>query len=248
MTTTTTTTAPRPGDSAPKIRLIPWDPDSPDHAERMRLQRVACGWKSEMVPTWAEPQRTGQIGLYWIVLSPNDPQTDSRLSAHRVAFPAEDLPLEDSVQTGVLGNPHTPDPALMKFHPVGHISLDAWSGNDRLGTSARDGVYSLNTFYVSTVLQNFGLGGAAFRECERMAREELGAKVITLNTIAPEELAVDSPMRIKTGKPVPKISNYDWYSRRGYMIYDRQSHAWEEHDAEGNVYPIECIYMRKQLV
>ena len=40
-----------------------------------------------------------------------------------------------------------------------------------------------------------------------MAREELGAKVITLNTIAPEELAVDSPMRIKTGKPVPKASN-----------------------------------------
>lgn len=71
------------------------------------------------------------------------------------------------MQTGVLGNPHTPDPALTKFHPVGHISLDAWSNNDRLGTSAGDGVYSLNTFYVSTVLQNSGLGGAAFRECER---------------------------------------------------------------------------------
>lgn len=40
-----------------------------------------------------------------------------------------------------------------------------------------------------------------------MAKEELGAKTITLNTIAPEELAVDSPMRIKTGKPVPKASN-----------------------------------------
>lgn len=41
-----------------------------------------------------------------------------------------------------------------------------------------------------------------------MAKDDLGAKMITLNTIAPEELAEDSPMRIKTGKPVPKASSF----------------------------------------
>lgn len=39
----------------------------------------------------------------------------------------------------------------------------------------------------------------------RMAKEELGAKTITLNTIAPEELAEDNPTRIKTGRLVPKV-------------------------------------------
>lgn len=38
-----------------------------------------------------------------------------------------------------------------------------------------------------------------------MAKEELGAKTITLNTIAPEELAEDNPTRIKTGRLVPKV-------------------------------------------
>ncbi|KAH7040604.1 uncharacterized protein B0I36DRAFT_357880 [Microdochium trichocladiopsis] len=248
-TVTTTQSAPvQPPRQAPKVHLVPWDPDSPEHAERMRLQRVECGWKAEMVPKWAEPQRAGLIGLYWIVLSPDDPETPARLSAHWAAFPAEASPLKDSVKTGVLGKPHIPNPVLAEFYPVGHISLDAWSDKYRLGTSAAEGVYSLNTFFVSTVLQNFGLGGAAFKECERTAKEELGAKAITLNTIAPEELAENNPTRIKTGRPVPKISNYEWYSRRGYVLYDREPHAWEEHDPEGNAYPIECIYMRKELV
>ncbi|KAJ1338083.1 GNAT family N-acetyltransferase [Microdochium nivale] len=232
----------------PSIHLIPWDPDSPEHTERMRLQRVACGWKAEMVRKWAAPQRTGKIGLYWIVLSPSHPQTDSRLSSHWAAFEEESTPLKDSIKTGVLGKPHAVDPQLEEFHPIGHISLDAWGGDPRLGTSADKGVYSLNTFYVSTVLQNCGLGSAAFKECERMAKEELGAKTITLNTIAPEELAEDNPTRIKTGRLVPKITNYDWYTRQGYTVYDRKANAWEERDPAGNRYPIESIYMRKDLV
>lgn len=49
------------------IILIPWDPDSPDHINRMKQQRIACGWKVDDVDSWAELQRLGKIGLHWIV-------------------------------------------------------------------------------------------------------------------------------------------------------------------------------------
>lgn len=49
------------------ISLVPWDPDSPDHVERLRQQRKACGWKVEKVPDWQKIQRDGKLAFYWIV-------------------------------------------------------------------------------------------------------------------------------------------------------------------------------------
>lgn len=49
------------------VVLIPWDPDAPAHVERLRLQRVACGWKVECVEAWRALQREGETGLHWIV-------------------------------------------------------------------------------------------------------------------------------------------------------------------------------------
>lgn len=56
-----------PAGEKPAIILVPWDPDAPDHVERMRLQRVACGWKQDGAETWRPLQREGKIGLHWIV-------------------------------------------------------------------------------------------------------------------------------------------------------------------------------------
>jgi len=55
------------GDSVMPIYLIPWDPDSQEHVDRMKLQRVACGWKVEQVDSWRDTQRKGDIGLHWVV-------------------------------------------------------------------------------------------------------------------------------------------------------------------------------------
>ncbi|KAI0128016.1 hypothetical protein BJ170DRAFT_399382 [Xylariales sp. AK1849] len=49
------------------IVLIPWDPDSLEHVNRMKQQRIACGWKEEAVESWRESQAVGKTGLHWIV-------------------------------------------------------------------------------------------------------------------------------------------------------------------------------------
>lgn len=69
--TTPNGTGSDPGETPTRQRipvvLIPWDPDSPAHVERMRLQRVACGWKVENVDSWRTLQRESKMGLHWIV-------------------------------------------------------------------------------------------------------------------------------------------------------------------------------------
>ncbi|KAK9311621.1 hypothetical protein V1524DRAFT_24420 [Lipomyces starkeyi] len=35
-----------------KIVLIPWHTNPIEHTERLYLQRVACGWKEDMIEIW----------------------------------------------------------------------------------------------------------------------------------------------------------------------------------------------------
>jgi len=49
------------------IRLIPWDPESLAHVERLRQQRIACGWKENLVKKWRSLHREGKVGMHWIV-------------------------------------------------------------------------------------------------------------------------------------------------------------------------------------
>jgi hypothetical protein len=55
------------------LSLIPWDHDSPAQLERLRLQRVACGWKQDYIDAWQSKQRQGYIGMYWIVSQDSPP-------------------------------------------------------------------------------------------------------------------------------------------------------------------------------
>jgi len=59
------------GTVKPKIALIPWDPESTEHVERIFQQRVACGWSSEMVEEWRVQQRAGDKAIQWIVRTPS---------------------------------------------------------------------------------------------------------------------------------------------------------------------------------
>ena len=49
------------------VDLIPWDPESEEHVQRMFDQRVACGWKSSFVEKWKIRQREGMMTLQWVV-------------------------------------------------------------------------------------------------------------------------------------------------------------------------------------
>ncbi|KAI1128715.1 hypothetical protein F5Y10DRAFT_264905 [Nemania abortiva] len=229
------------------VYLIPWDPDSQEHVDRMKLQRIACGWKVEEVDGWREPQREGRIGLHWVVLHPDHPETPSRLERHFAAYPDESKALQDTCKM-ILGRPHKPNPLIPVFSPVGHIALDSVTPKPELETSLSNGILSLMNFYISTALQSLGLGGVSLKYCEEMAKEEFGAKAITLETISNEECRVDSPRRIALKRPIPTITNQDWYSRRGYRVYASKEVAWVDVDETGKEWPTRSVFLRKDLV
>ncbi|KAI0151574.1 hypothetical protein GGR57DRAFT_176421 [Xylariaceae sp. FL1272] len=190
----------------------------------------------------------GCIGLSSIQITPKHQSGWRRILRLTRAYPSETETLLDTCQA-ILGRPHKPNPLIPFFHPVGHISLDAetYEGS-KLQTSLSDGILSLMNFFISEPLQNFGLGGAAMDYCERMARDSFGAKAITLATIAKEECLPDSPRRIAMKRPVPKITNQDWYARRGYVVYAAKNPGWVDIDEHGNKWPVKSVCMRKALV
>lgn len=52
-----------------RVELIPWDFTSEEHQQRMYLQRLACGWRSDEIQKWVDLGRAGNKTLYWIVSS-----------------------------------------------------------------------------------------------------------------------------------------------------------------------------------
>ncbi|KAH6653007.1 hypothetical protein BKA67DRAFT_568298 [Truncatella angustata] len=233
---------------ASMVVLIPWDPDSQQHIERLKQQRIACGWKEEAVEGWREPQRGGKIGLHWIALTPTHSDASSRLEQHVTAYPNESIPLRDTCKQ-VFSRPHAPDPQASSFLPIGHISLDVSVPHPELQTSASDGVYAIMNFYVSRALHSGGIGAAALGACERMAAADFGAKAMTLNTVSNKECTPDNPRRIAMGKTdIPNPTVQDWYARRGYKVYQSKADAWFETDPTGKRWGVTCVFMRKELV
>lgn len=50
------------------VELVPWDPESQEHAERLIEQRIACGWHADKVEgPWRDAQRAGTKCIYWVV-------------------------------------------------------------------------------------------------------------------------------------------------------------------------------------
>lgn len=56
-----------PNGEKPRVMLIPFDPESEEQSERLRLTRVACGWKADKVPLWREKQSSGDMSIHWVV-------------------------------------------------------------------------------------------------------------------------------------------------------------------------------------
>lgn len=51
----------------PTVILIPWDPHSTEHVDRMLEQRKQCGWHVEQVPEWSDAHIAGDKCIYWLV-------------------------------------------------------------------------------------------------------------------------------------------------------------------------------------
>ncbi|KAF4955664.1 hypothetical protein FGADI_4357 [Fusarium gaditjirri] len=175
----------------PAVTLVPWDPNSPEHVERMVEQRIICGWQASIVPTeWKDEHINGTKCLYWIIFPQDEPQREKYLKMHIEAYPKEAEELLDSSRT-LLGKPRIPTHA--KFLPVGHVALDThisdYAENVQLDFPKSD-AYWVKSLYVSYRLQGLGIGGAAMKIAERVATEEpLNARHLLLDTVHQEDQA-----------------------------------------------------------
>ncbi|KAH9221774.1 hypothetical protein DL95DRAFT_327136 [Leptodontidium sp. 2 PMI_412] len=235
---------------AATVLLIPWDPESPAHVERMYEQRVACGWKAEQVESWRALQRSGKYTLQWVVLDPSLPSTPSKIQKHTTAYPQQSTHLLDTA-TSLGGKPRpTSSPpssqSLTSFIPVGHISLNT-EYEEAGRVDAEEGLYFIATFWISPPLQGSGLGRAAMDAVEKMAiSEPLNAKVLALSTVANEYEGKAERWAALERDP-PAISNQDWYARRGYVVFKTVDEMWSERDARGREWWFGAVFMRKEI-
>ncbi|KAG0647766.1 hypothetical protein D0Z07_6646 [Hyphodiscus hymeniophilus] len=224
------------GVSKPQIDLLPWDPDSSEHVERLYQQRRACGWNKQAVEEWRSLQRDGKIALHWVVLPASDPSTASKLNVHTTAWPAESTTISDSC-TNFGGKPRIPHPERV-FVPVGHISLDSENEDPEQADAIR-GIYRISSFYISTALQSAGIGGATMDAIERYPgkKERWEAKMAD---------GIVEPPKVQNAN-VKQFSNQDWYTRRGYEVSGYRDKMWSETDSKGTVWYLTQVKMRKDI-
>ncbi|KAF3767624.1 hypothetical protein M406DRAFT_233774, partial [Cryphonectria parasitica EP155] len=194
-------------DRPSRVELIPWDYESPEHIERMYLQRLDCGWRSEEVrEKWTKLGRDGQKTLYWV----------------------ESQPIHDTAPT----HWHLPrTPTNHPFHPIGHIALDLRPDQDRqLGLSSSsssstdgDTIVWVAGLYVSHTLQAGGFGREVMHLAETIAAQPpLNGRWVVLDTMSREQQLSSTFVKriyLAQGKPAPTVAIQDWYERQGYEVF-----------------------------
>ncbi|KAK2773101.1 hypothetical protein CKAH01_13645 [Colletotrichum kahawae] len=234
--------------SKSKVQLVPFDPDSPDHATRMVDQRTECGWHFDKVPDWQEDQRSGKKCIYWIVSFMFAPRPSSVvLDRNTYRVRQEKTPLKDTA-TSLRATPRTP--TGITFHPVGHISLDVDNpAAKRLQLPIpSENLYWIKSLYVSYALQSAGIGRAAMDEVEGMATSEpLCAKVLMLDTVAKEDQHREELFQHLDGRP-PAMSTELWYARRGYKVIWKELNFYPDFDKDGIPLGRHTVFMRRDLL
>ncbi|KAH6684843.1 hypothetical protein F5X68DRAFT_20690 [Plectosphaerella plurivora] len=194
--------------SSTGVALIPWDPTSEDHIQRLIEQRIECGWHEDMPAVyWKKLQLQGTKCIYWVVPQPVEVGAAEKLEAQMT--PKQRVPLLDTCTT-LRGQSLTP--SKQPFIPVGHIALDmTHPAADALGfKKPTEGVIWIKSLFVLESLQSNGLARAAMDTLEAMlASEPLCAKTLLLDT-----MQKDDQIKLKA----PKLTTQAWYERRGYRV------------------------------
>ncbi|KAM0169733.1 hypothetical protein ACHAPC_005745 [Botrytis cinerea] len=231
---------PSPSPKFSKVDLIPWDPDSPSHVERLFNQRVACTWNSEYVESWREKQRQGAITLQWIVLPITSISRDDLHKLHTTHYPLESEPLIDSATT-FNAQPRTPPSPPHSFFPIGHIALEVQPSSPTSPSST----YKISGLYISGALRSLGLGRATMDTMETLASSApISAQKLILEVIANEYPGKEERNVALKVKKQP-VERQDWYARRGYRIVGMKDGMWPEKDDEGRVWTARCLFMER---
>ncbi|KFX95135.1 hypothetical protein V490_03999 [Pseudogymnoascus sp. VKM F-3557] len=248
----------------PNLTLIPWDPESEEHRDRLYVQRVACGWKYDRIDKWCKRQRDGSMSIHWVVLDPSEPKTAERIAQHIAKHPKEATPLQDSA-VAVGGRPRDSSSSrlLEPFMPVGHISVDTVASTPEPTTLLADPAnhrYHLSALYISSAIQGGGIGSATMEAAEHMAATVLGATVITLDTWDRRLITDDSKKEWREkfeyySPPAlgpPKFDPQGWYQRLGYKVIkeieefdERSGYCLKRED--GKAWCIPSVYMEKAV-
>ncbi|KAF4970999.1 hypothetical protein FSARC_2102 [Fusarium sarcochroum] len=233
----------------PTVTLILWDPDSPEHVERMVEQRKVCGWHAPRVPTeWKDGHATGKKCIYWLIFPQGEPQREKYIQKHIKTYPKETDELVDTSKS-LLGKPRTPTNA--NFLPIGHISLDVHDPAyaEKLGLSVpENGSYWIKSLYVSYILQGLGIGGAALNIAERMATEEpLNARHLLLDTVHHDD-QTDKEYSLATYGELFKVPTQAWYEKRGYRLIGIVKNLYNDPDPTGKIWPLRTVFLQKDIV
>lgn len=135
------------------------------------------------------------------------------------------------------------------FVPIGHISLDSKNADAhkiQLDIPP-EGAFWIKTFFVSHSFQSQGIGRAAMDEVETMAVEEpLCARTLMLDTVhKDDQMREDFSAAFFGG--VPKMSNQEWYDRRGYRLIETVQNYYGVADKQGKVWDVKTVFMRKDI-
>ncbi|KAK7409377.1 hypothetical protein QQX98_008439 [Neonectria punicea] len=154
------------------------------------------------------------------------------------------MPLQDT-STSIRGTSRNPTEEL--FYPVGHISLDSVNP----GTEVFDldipseNLYWIKTFYVSKALRSKGIGRASMDVVESMAvGKPLCARTLALDTVQKNSsiaLAIAA-----TGEP-PKMTNQEWYERRGYQLIKTVRDFYKASPGEEDGPEILTVFLKKNI-
>jgi len=136
------------------------------------------------------------------VLSEDDATKDAKIALHVAQCPEEKDPLFDTAAS-LQGVSRLPSKSV-SFIPIGHISLDSENRDPTLA-NVEEHLYCIATFFISPMLQSYGIGRAAMDIVESMALEApLYAKALALNT-ASKEYHYDTEKWITYGCDPPKV-------------------------------------------
>ncbi|CRK16426.1 hypothetical protein BN1723_011499 [Verticillium longisporum] len=179
------------------VALVPWDPLSPEHIDRLTQQRVDCGWHIDKPSgAWKEAQQGGIKCIYWLQ---SDPLLDTCTTLRGLTL----------------------QPSGKEFFPVGHIALDI-SNHETHGFNLNlpeGSTLWIKSLFISKALRSSGIGRAAMDKLEGMATSPpLSATTLMLDTLLKDD-------QIKFQKP--KVANQDWYARRGYRLVHTEPGFYE---------------------
>ncbi|KAG8166571.1 hypothetical protein KVR01_002260 [Diaporthe batatas] len=238
-------------DKKTRIDLIPWDFSSEEHQQRMYLQRVACGWRSDEIQRWVELGKAGQKTLYWVLLAEVLPARDREAlsSQHTAEFPQESAPIVDTATTH-WQKPRTP--SNRAFIPIGHVALDLRPEENAHLKLTDEGIVWVAGLYISWVLHSRGFGREAMGMVESIASlEPLSAKCIVLDTMPKDQQmkpAFIEKVYTKQGIPKPAVPVQDWYEKQGYEVFARDVAAYKwENATTGETEDFDYLYLRKKL-